>query len=188
MGVVFEETHIVSGLLYGMVKDRIGLKELKGRYVRYTLGEIGREDFWEGIADNPDSLEKKYLDKYTLNPEFYETTAYLRGKYKLAVLSNHVREWVDYLNDKYGFGKIFDKMIISSDIGLRKPDEKAYKLALNTLGVSGECCWFVDDQLKNLEKAARIGVKTIHYPREPEENAFVPDYTIKSLRDLTNIF
>ncbi|HEY4052150.1 MAG TPA: HAD-IA family hydrolase, partial [Terriglobales bacterium] len=56
---------------------------------------------------------------------------------------------------------IFDLFVSSCYVGLRKPDERIYRLALNLIQNSPEECCFIDDRPLNIEGAARVGMRTI---------------------------
>lgn len=56
---------------------------------------------------------------------------------------------------------LFDHVIESSKIGIRKPDPRIYQMACETLGVSPAACVYLDDLGINLKPAAALGMKTI---------------------------
>ena len=49
-----------------------------------------------------------------------------------------------------------------------KPEEAIYRLALNITQHDPANCVFIDDREQNLERAALVGIRTIHY-RNPEQ-------------------
>ncbi|MGH2621083.1 MAG: HAD-IA family hydrolase, partial [Anaerolineales bacterium] len=57
----------------------------------------------------------------------------------------------------------FDKLIISAEVGLAKPDPRIYRLALEGLGVEAGQAIFVDDFPENLEAAAALGMHPVHF-------------------------
>jgi putative hydrolase of the HAD superfamily len=56
---------------------------------------------------------------------------------------------------------LFDHVIESSKVGIRKPDPRIYQMACETLGVSPGACVYLDDLGINLKPAAALGMKTI---------------------------
>lgn len=56
---------------------------------------------------------------------------------------------------------LFDHVIESSKLGIRKPDPRIYELACETLGVSPEDCVYLDDLGINLKPAKMLGMTTI---------------------------
>jgi putative hydrolase of the HAD superfamily len=59
------------------------------------------------------------------------------------------------------FGELFDAVIISGEVGLRKPDPAIYELAVEGLRVPPERCVFVDDYPGHLEPAIQAGMTTV---------------------------
>jgi len=55
----------------------------------------------------------------------------------------------------------FDSVVISAEVGLRKPQPEIFRLALDGLGVAAERAVFVDDAEPNLVGARTVGVRTI---------------------------
>ena len=56
---------------------------------------------------------------------------------------------------------LFDKVIESAKIGLRKPDPRIYQMMIKTLGVDPTNCVYLDDLGVNLKPAREMGMKTI---------------------------
>jgi putative hydrolase of the HAD superfamily len=57
--------------------------------------------------------------------------------------------------------ELFDAWVISSEVGLRKPDPAIYALAAERLGLPPEGCVFVDDLPGNLKPARALGMATV---------------------------
>lgn len=57
--------------------------------------------------------------------------------------------------------EIFDPVVISGDVGLRKPDPRIYRLALEPGGISPGQAVFIDDAEPNTEAAAALGMHTV---------------------------
>ncbi|WP_243718836.1 HAD family phosphatase [Actinomadura sp. KC06] len=91
---------------------------------------------------------------------------------RTAVLSN---SWGnDYPRDL--FAEVFDAVVISSEVGLRKPDERIFRHALAVLGLDAADCVFIDDIEHNVRAAEDLGLHGIHHT--------APDTTIAELRAL----
>lgn len=56
---------------------------------------------------------------------------------------------------------LFDHVIESSKVGVRKPDPRIYQMACEIMGVKAENCVYLDDLGINLKPAAQLGMKTI---------------------------
>ena len=63
----------------------------------------------------------------------------------------------------------FDELVISGEVGMRKPDAAIYELAAEKAGVPTSECVFVDDHPGNLEAAAALGMSTVHHRGDHDE-------------------
>jgi epoxide hydrolase-like predicted phosphatase len=70
--------------------------------------------------------------------------------------------------DRALLGELFDALVISSEVGLRKPDPAIYELGARRIGVPPERCVFVDDLGGNLKPAAALGMATVRHVRADE--------------------
>jgi putative hydrolase of the HAD superfamily len=77
----------------------------------------------------------------------------------MGLLSNSVGEEAVY--DRGLLGDLFDGAVISSEVGLRKPDPAIYELAAERIGVSAGACVYVDDLPGNLKPARALGMATV---------------------------
>ncbi len=86
--------------------------------------------------------------------------AQLQGRFRLGLLSNApptLRQVMHHL----GLAGYFEHMVISGEVGLRKPEPGIYALALQSLGVSAPESLFVDDMEENLAAAQQIGMDVL---------------------------
>lgn len=61
------------------------------------------------------------------------------------------------------FAEIFDAVVISSEVRLRKPDPEIFRRALDLLDLPAEKCAFVDDIEQNVQAARELGIIGIHH-------------------------
>jgi epoxide hydrolase-like predicted phosphatase len=76
---------------------------------------------------------------------------------KTALVSNSWRR------EDYDVHDLFDVVVLSGDLGIRKPDPEIYAVAVERLGVLPERCVFVDDLGGNLKPAKALGMTTIRH-------------------------
>lgn len=57
--------------------------------------------------------------------------------------------------------ELFDQVVISGDVGMRKPDPDIFRLAADRLGLPPEACVFVDDFFVNVEQAEKVGMRGV---------------------------
>jgi epoxide hydrolase-like predicted phosphatase len=82
---------------------------------------------------------------------------------KTAVVTNNVREFGEGWRSMVPVDDLFDAVIDSSAVGVRKPDPRIYHLALDALGgVAPEAAVLVDDALGNIVAARAIGIRGVH--------------------------
>ena len=110
------------------------------------------ENIAEDLVFNP----KKYV--------FYEdaltVVSELKGKYKLAIVSDAWPSLLDVYNEN-NMTSYFDYIVISSFLGTSKPDSKMYNTALQELNVKPEEAIFIDDSLKNCMGAMAVGLNAV---------------------------
>jgi putative hydrolase of the HAD superfamily len=73
----------------------------------------------------------------------------------------------------YDLHAMFDAVVISHVVGLRKPEAPIYELAASRLGVPPADCVFVDDTLANVAAARQLGMAAVHFTGEPDQLAEV---------------
>jgi putative hydrolase of the HAD superfamily len=59
--------------------------------------------------------------------------------------------------------ELFDGVVISGEVGIRKPSPEIYRLGAERIGTPPDACVFVDDLPFNLSPAAELGMATIHH-------------------------
>jgi epoxide hydrolase-like predicted phosphatase len=65
-------------------------------------------------------------------------------------------------------GELFDGVVISGEVGIRKPAPEIYRLGAERIGLEPGACVFVDDLPFNLSPAAELGMATVHHLRAEE--------------------
>lgn len=78
-------------------------------------------------------------------------------------LTNWSAETFPIAQERYPFLEWFDGILVSGQEGLKKPDEKIYKLLLDRYQLKAEDCLFIDDNLRNVKAAQNLGITSIHY-------------------------
>ena len=91
----------------------------------------------------------------------------LRGRgLRMALLTNNVREWEPHWRAKLPeLDEIFEVVVDSAFVGMRKPDPEIYRLTLERLGggIEPADCVFVDDVDVNCEAAEALGMRAVHF-------------------------
>jgi len=107
------------------------------------------------------NFAKSWASDYLIIKEMHDLVKKLHKKYKLGILSNH---YLDTFYESLRQGKIpkidFSTMIISAEVGCKKPEPEIYKIAQERCGFSGEEIFFIDDKKENLFTASKMGWQT----------------------------
>ncbi|MHA2037489.1 MAG: HAD family hydrolase [Promethearchaeota archaeon] len=86
--------------------------------------------------------------------------------YQIYLLSNYIKEALDYVQTRNEFFTIVDGKVISSEIKSAKPEAKMYQSLIDKYNLEPEQCVFIDDIESNLHQARSLNMKTIHYSED----------------------
>jgi putative hydrolase of the HAD superfamily len=97
------------------------------------------------------------------NPETLQLAKELSRscKYLMATINNESKELNLFRIQTFGLREIFSLFVSSCFVGLRKPEEGIYRLALEMTQRPPEECCFIDDRALNLDSASRLGMHVI---------------------------
>jgi len=113
----------------------------------------------------------------------------LRHKYKLGVISNFaLPPGVKKTLERFDLAKFFDVILISGEIGWRKPSPRIFQKALESLGVSASETVFVGDSpILDVEGAKNVGMRTVLVRKSLAEKRETgnPDAVISELDELS---
>ena len=169
------------------------IAESDGEYPLFRLerGELSEADFLQGLSEalEPELGHRPQLHRFSeiwfeaLHPNepMLELMRELRDRgYRMAILTNNVREWEERWRSKLPIDEIFELVVDSAYVGMRKPEPGIYELTLRRLGsVEPGRCLFVDDNELNVEAARKLGIHAVHF--QSNEQAIAE---IKSLLQL----
>jgi putative hydrolase of the HAD superfamily len=139
-------------------------------------GEIAETDFLSrverglaesaGITVSLHGFGVRLMDALAPNRElfdYYRTLRRDRGM-RFALCTNNVREWEPLWRAKLPVDDIFEVVVDSAWVGMRKPEPEIYLLTLERLGgVAPERTLFVDDNEPNIEAARELGMHAVHF-------------------------
>jgi putative hydrolase of the HAD superfamily len=146
--VDFEARH--KEVVPAFEEGKVTLDQYLDRTVFYQPRKFSKDDFKSYMF----SLSKPKADVL----DFART---LSGKYLMATINNESREMNEYRIKQFGLAQILDLFVSSCYVGMRKPDEKIYRLALDLIQKTPDECCFIDDRTVNIEGAAKVGMRTV---------------------------
>jgi epoxide hydrolase-like predicted phosphatase len=107
-----------------------------------------------------------YFEALEPNEPMIELMRGLRTRgHRMALLTNNVREWEPLWRSMLPVDEIFELVVDSAFVGMRKPDRPIYELTVERLGdgIGAAECLFVDDVLVNVEAARELGMNAVHF-------------------------
>jgi putative hydrolase of the HAD superfamily len=138
---------------------------------RLERGEISMQEYGafliSSLAERKIDLDLSKLGSFygqlEVHPTMVETVRRLREEgYRTALVTNNAREAGDAWRSMVPLGELFEVVIDSCQVGLRKPNPAIYELALAELGgIAPDRAVFLDDAEGNVEGARRAGMAAI---------------------------
>ena len=191
-------TPLQEGFLAYQEESGVSLEELgnamgraaeeHGEHPLFVLerGEISEAEFRDRIERHLEDgfdlarLRALYFERLEPNRPMIDFVRELRGgDVRAALLTNNVREWEPLWRAKLPeIDELFEVVVDSAFVGLRKPDRAIFELTLAWLGgVAPERCVFVDDLDVNCEAARELGMAAVRFESAgqaiPEIQAFL---------------
>ena len=146
----FDDRHEM--VISSFERGKISLDEYLERTIFYRKRAFTPEEFREYMF----SLSQPFPDVLELARKLAQS-----AKFLMCTINNESQELNEYRIRKFGLREIFALFLSSCYVGLRKPEEGIYQLALEVTQKMPEECCFIDDRALNLEAAARLGMHTI---------------------------
>jgi putative hydrolase of the HAD superfamily len=153
----------------GLPLDAVGVATaddgpLVHRRNAYECGELTDDEFLPELAHalgvTRDDL-RRLFDGLTLDEAMVAAVRRARASgIRTGLLSN---SWGTEVYPRPLLAELFHDVVISAEVGLRKPGPEIYALAAQRLGVAPGACVFVDDTAANLAPAEAAGMATVHH-------------------------
>lgn len=183
---LYEPYNLELWRIYG--EGKITKEELNKRRYSYPLECVGVND--QQLADTfcREALSR-IPTKNKLMPGAIELLEYLAPKYRLFILSNGFKELQSHKMRTAGILHYFEKLILSDDIGVNKPNPQLYEYALRESGSKLDESLMIGDMFDtDIAGAANIGMDQLYYnPKGKSGHTFKPTYEAAHLLDIKNI-
>jgi putative hydrolase of the HAD superfamily len=108
----------------------------------------------------PDLIDRLFAGSAPDQPMLDAVLAARRAGIRTGLVSN---SWGTRRYDRAQLAKLFDGVVISGEVGIRKPAPEIYTLGVERIGLQPEQCVFVDDLAFNLAPAEELGLATVHH-------------------------
>ncbi len=146
----------------------------KGTINAYETGKVSTSEFFLDLKTSFDlSLSFEafvpiWNDIFVENLDVSEMIRSQKGRWKLGLVSNTNSLHFDYALSKFPILRIFDRWILSHEVGSKKPDAGIFQKAIEWAGVKPEKILFIDDMKRNVEAAVSLGMQGIHFTSAPQ--------------------
>lgn len=146
---------------------------------RLEIGEMTLEGWFAGLAERAPAILGKPIDmdaylKFMADmpvgvhwPVVHKARELRAAGLPIALLTNNVKEWGDHWRSTFPVDELFEIVVDSSEVGMRKPDPRIYLLTCEQLRVAPQASVFVDDNAENIGAARALGMETVHFGEDP---------------------
>lgn len=128
------------------------------RRIRERGGTADPELAAQFMGDRAEAEQRKRIRRSVIN-----AIKRIRTRMPTALLTNNIVEWRPTWSRILDVDAMFDVIVDSSEIGMRKPEPGIYEHTRAALGVAHTDIFFVDDIGQNLKTARQLGWQTLLY-------------------------
>jgi putative hydrolase of the HAD superfamily len=133
-------------------------------------GTLPEEEFESQLAailgvSPSDLIERLFAGSQLDEPMLEAVLRVRRGGIRTGLISN---SWGTSRYDRARLAELFDGVVLSGEVGMRKPTPEIYLLGAQRIGLRPEACVFVDDLPFNLKPAAQLGMATVRHVSSAE--------------------
>ena len=163
------QTNLFNQIETGMISSDEFLKALQKETKNANINQV--EKAWNAML----------LD---LPEERIQLIEKLKNNYSIYLLSNTNAIHIDAIKKQLGkrkwlaFCKLFDKMYLSHELGLRKPDVKIFEYILKEQKIKAEEVFFIDDSPQHIASAKKLGISCHHLLDSEDVISLFPDITL----------
>ncbi len=136
----------------------------------WDMNKISDDEFYDHLLtelnqplDKKAIIRKFVIDDFYIDQEMLTLIRELCKTYITALLTNFPTHVHDFMRRSWHVDGAFDHIIVSSDVKLIKPDPRIYQLTLDRIGCQAHEAVFIDDRRINIEAAAALGIKGVHF-------------------------
>ena len=140
----------------------------RGRLAESEFLDLIRAELTPELGHQPQlhRFSEIYFEALDPNQPMIDLMRDLKGRgFRMALLTNNVREWEPLWRTMLPVDEIFEVVVDSAFVGLRKPEPEIYELTLERIGggVGAEECLFVDDVEDNVAAARQLAMTAVHF-------------------------
>lgn len=139
-----------------------------------TLGRTTHAAIWKDIcADLGQTISLHLLNEAfestPMSERMLSIARGLRSRYAVGIVTDNKKDRIDVLRRLHDLPRLFDPIMVSSEVGLRKDNPGIFLGALTFLRVEPEECIFIDNSKDSLVAPNALGMKTIYFDDEKQD-------------------
>lgn len=134
------------------------------------LGRLTTYEQWEQVGSalhltgsELSEVKRQFWAGQRVDPDLMVFIRGLRPFVRTALVSNAFSDLRQTLSQRWQIADSFDEIIISAEVGVRKPDPRIFRLALERLRVEPWQAVLVDNDPENVASARSLGIQTVQY-------------------------
>lgn len=141
----------------------------KGAVNGYEVGKVSSLEFFQSLRGflqlslSFEDFIPIWNEIFIEDQEVSQIILSQKGRWKLGLLSNTNRLHFDYVLAKFSVIRVFDRWILSHEVGFKKPAVEIFQKAVQWASVEPRKILFIDDMKKHVEVAASLGIQGIHF-------------------------
>lgn len=156
------------------------------------------EEYYQKVGNQlVEAFEKDSNKMFRPYPEVQRVLSDLSSRHSLAVIANQHRNVRKHLEKTWGLAKYFKFMILSEEVGFKKPDREIFLLAMDKARVDDPSeAWMIGDRVDtDVGPSRSLGMKAVRILHDSEASIIpsrseveVPDFQFKDLIPLMSLF
>lgn len=160
-GVISSEIALFWFEKYFKKEEIVSIKE---KYVRPAdIGAVTEKELFDTLASLIDSTQESVREEWfsyvKIDRSMVSLISSIRNRFKIVLGSNAPLGFLSQILKENDLEKLFDTIIISSEIGAAKPDPLFFEKTFEILKESPNNLLFFDDNLANVKAAQKLGIE-----------------------------
>ena len=178
-GVIFDEVAPVFIRKYVPLNEADELKEKL--FVPADMGEVTYDELLTNMAKalklDKEEMTKEWESLFRPREETVAFIERLQGKADIALLSNAPLGVIENQFSKHNLFPLFDKVFVSCNLKMAKPDPKIYLHCVSSFNKVYEEIYMIDDNINNLSFLPEIGITPVHFKEVTDLEFLLDDKT-----------
>ncbi len=194
--IIFDLAEVIITGFYGIeddLKNHLKLPpleiktKLQGPEFRLLMEDkINEDEFWKKVIERNNWQIQINVFKEAIRNNFKEIPGtkdiikkLRKEDLKIALLSDHSREWINYCENKFNYQKLFHYTQYSFEVQCCKTDKRTFEILLKKMKEKSKHCLFIDDSKQNIKIARSIGLNTILFQDQEQLKKDLSSFLVK---------